>query len=108
MACVGAPGESRPGALARATVPTVPVPGPSTSDPALMIVLDRQRRLSVEDYYRMIEAGILDEDDRVELIAGVIVEMSPRGPKHARAIQRLCDPTFARVPEDQVVRCQLP
>ena len=35
-----------------------------------MIVLDRQRRLSVEDYHRMTEAGILGEDDRVELLEG--------------------------------------
>ena len=46
----------------------------------------------------MIGAGILDEDDRVELIEGVIVEMTPQGPKHATLIQRLCDPMFARVP----------
>jgi Uma2 family endonuclease len=73
-----------------------------------MIALDRQRRLSAEDYHRMIEAGILGEDDRVELIEGVIVEVSPQGPKHAMLIQRLCDPTFAKVPPDFVTRCQLP
>ena len=56
----------------------------------------------------MIEAGILDEDDHVELLEGVIVEMAPQGPKHARLIQRLCDPTFAQVATDHVVRCQLP
>ncbi|HUL79674.1 MAG TPA: Uma2 family endonuclease [Vicinamibacteria bacterium] len=73
-----------------------------------MILLDRQRRLSVGDYHRMIGAGILDEDDRIELLEGVIVEMAPQGPKHARLIQRLCDPTFARVPPDRIARCQLP
>jgi Uma2 family endonuclease len=36
---------------------------------------------SVEDYHRMIEAGILCAR-RVELIAGEIVEMSPEGPLH--------------------------
>jgi Uma2 family endonuclease len=56
----------------------------------------------------MIGAGILGEDDHVELIEGVIVEMTPQGPKHAVLIQRLCDPVFARVPPDMVVRCQLP
>ena len=60
-----------------------------------MIVLDRQRRLSVGDYHRMIETGILDEDDRVELIEGVIVERTPQEPKHAKLIRRLCDPTFS-------------
>ena len=64
--------------------------------------------MSVEDYHRMVEAGILDEDDRVELLDGVIVEMPPQGPRHAILIQKLCDPTFARVPPDHVIRCQLP
>ena len=73
-----------------------------------MLVLDRQRRISVGDYHRMIGAGILDEDDHVELIEGVIVEMTPQGPRHAKLIQRLCDPTFASVPSDRIVRCQLP
>ena len=56
----------------------------------------------------MIETGILDEDDRVELIEGVIVEMTPQGPKHAKLIRRLCDPTFSRVPSDHLLQCQLP
>ena len=82
--------------------------GPSLTDPGLMLVLDRQRRLSVGDYHRMIEAEILGEDDHVELLEGVMVQMTPQGPRHARLIQRLCDPTFAQVPRDQIVRCQLP
>ncbi|MGH2412945.1 MAG: Uma2 family endonuclease, partial [Microcystaceae cyanobacterium] len=36
---------------------------------------------TVEDYHRMIEAGVL-ADRRVELIAGEIVEMAPEGPLH--------------------------
>ena len=37
---------------------------------------------SVDDYHRMIEAGIL-RDRRVELLKGEIVEMSPEGEPHA-------------------------
>lgn len=47
------------------------------------------RRISVADYHRMIEAGILDEDERVELLEGVIVAVSPQNRPHAFAIQRL-------------------
>jgi Uma2 family endonuclease len=53
-------------------------------------------RLSVEQYERMIEAGILGENDKVELIEGLIVEMSPIGSAHwyvvfelTKAISRL-------------------
>ncbi len=37
----------------------------------------------------MVEAGILREDDRVELLDGEIVEMSPIGPPHAGCVIRL-------------------
>jgi hypothetical protein len=36
------------------------------------------RLWSIADYHQMIEAGILDEDDRVELLEGKIVCMSPQ------------------------------
>lgn len=39
-------------------------------------------RLTVETYEKMIEHGIFGEDDRVELLNGVIVEMSPKKTKH--------------------------
>jgi len=37
----------------------------------------------------MADAGILGEDDKVELLDGILVEMSPRGARHAAAIRRL-------------------
>ena len=40
-------------------------------------------KFTVEQYHRMAEAGIFDEDDRVELIDGDILIMSPIGPPHA-------------------------
>lgn len=44
---------------------------------------------TVEDYMRMLEAGILSEDDRIELIEGEIIEMSPIGDLHAACVIRL-------------------
>ena len=38
--------------------------------------------LTVDDVYRMVEAGILDENERVELIDGELVPMSPKGNRH--------------------------
>ena len=51
----------------------------------------RRRRFTVEDYHRMGEAGILTEDDRVELIEGTIVELSPIRDPHARAVNHLTE-----------------
>jgi Uma2 family endonuclease len=42
-----------------------------------------RRRFTVADYNRMAETGILGEDDRVELLDGEIVEMTPEGPSHS-------------------------
>jgi hypothetical protein len=49
-----------------------------------------QRRLfTVAEYARMLTAGILSEDDRVELIDGEVRVMSPIGPLHAAIVDRL-------------------
>ena len=45
--------------------------------------------LTVDDLEAMVSAGILGEDDRVELLDGVLVEMSPQGLRHAVAVRRL-------------------
>ncbi len=53
-------------------------------------------RLTVEDVYKMVETGVLDEDDRVELVQGVLVEMVPIGAEHDGATAWL-NGHFARV-----------
>ena len=46
-------------------------------------------RFTAKDFHRMVEAGILREDDRVELLHGEIVDMPPIGPGHAAGVNRL-------------------
>src|SRR5467141_4031264 len=43
---------------------------------------------TVEMYHKLGELGIFDEDDRVELLDGQIVEMSPIGAAHAACVYR--------------------
>ena len=54
-----------------------------------MIALVERRLWTVEEYHGMVEAGILHEDDRLELIEGEIVTMSPVGVKHIACVNRL-------------------
>lgn len=47
------------------------------------------RRFTVDEYHRMIETGILNDEDKVELLEGYVVEKMPRNPPHDVVIQRL-------------------
>lgn len=48
-----------------------------------------RHRFSVEEYQKMGEAGILSEDDRMELIDGEVVEMAAIGKRHVESVMRL-------------------
>jgi Uma2 family endonuclease len=41
-----------------------------------------RRRFTVAEVEAMVEAGIMDDDERVELIGGELVPMSPKGSRH--------------------------
>mgnify|MGYP001610262370 CR=1 FL=1 len=57
---------------------------------AMAVEIARARRLfTVEEYRRMAEAGVFRPDERVELIDGEIVEMSPIGRRHANCVNNL-------------------
>src|SRR5581483_337897 len=75
-------------------------------------VLDRHQvprhRLSLDDYHRLGQAGILGEDDRVELLEGQLVDMSPIGPRHALAIDALNELLVSACAGRAAVRVQNP
>lgn len=48
-----------------------------------------RRPLTVAEYHRMGEVGILTEDDRVELIEGQLIAMSPIGSEHSGTVNAL-------------------
>lgn len=54
-----------------------------------MVVSTRKRLLTLDEYHRMLESGILSEDERVELIRGEIVQMTAIGNRHAACLRRL-------------------
>jgi hypothetical protein len=66
------------------------------------------RKFKVDDYYRMVDAGILRDDDRVELIEGTVIEMPPIGSHHADVVDALQEILSARLLELARVRVQNP
>ena len=57
------------------------------SSPALDLY--QRHRLTVHDFHRMGEAGILPVEGRLELIEGEIIAMAPIGSRHAAIVKQL-------------------
>jgi Uma2 family endonuclease len=60
---------------------TIPFPPGPSPEPVF--------RLSVQQYHAMIEAGVLTEDDPVELLEGILVFKMPKNPAHPLAVRFL-------------------
>jgi Uma2 family endonuclease len=72
------------------------------------MAVDIQKRLfTCAEYETMLAAGILSEDDRVELIEGEILQMSPIGNRHANCLRRL-NALFSRLGGRSVLSIQSP
>ena len=67
-----------------------------------------RRRFTVDEYHRMAKAGILHEDDRVELIEGEIIEMAAVGDRHVACVLELNRTFSTRVAERAWVSVQNP
>ena len=65
-------------------------------------------RHTVESYFALAEKGVLTPDDRVELLEGVIVAMSPHTPRHAWAITQVAEALRRAIDDRAVLRVQLP
>jgi len=73
-----------------------------------MAVICKRRRFTLEEYWRLGETGILHEDERVELVEGEIVEMSPIGQPHASVVARLTTLFVSRLGGRAIVWVQNP
>ena len=71
-------------------------------------VAPARRRFSVDEYERMLEIGILHEDEHIELLAGEIFEMSPIGSRHAARLSSLATWLTVRLAGRALVRVQCP
>jgi Uma2 family endonuclease len=67
-----------------------------------------RRLLTVDEYHRMGEAGILTEDDRVELIEGELVAMAPIGSEHVAATNALTRLLVLAVGDRGIISVQNP
>jgi Uma2 family endonuclease len=63
-------------------------------------------RLDAEQYFALVACGEIRPDDRVELLEGVVVSMSPQGSPHANAIARITALLVPLVGTRGVVRVQ--
>ena len=65
-------------------------------------------QFTVADYERMVNVGIFAEDDRVELLAGEIVTMSPIGRQHVQAVNVLGHMLYTVAGADLTISIQNP
>jgi Uma2 family endonuclease len=63
---------------------------------------------TVDDYYRMAEIGVLRREDRVELIYGEIIDMTPIGNEHSSVVDQLAQYFHKATQEQAIVRVQNP
>ena len=66
------------------------------------------RLWTVDEYHRMIEQDILTSDDKVELLEGQIIQMSPQRPPHAATTQRAANYLTRLLVGQAYIRVQLP
>ncbi len=67
-----------------------------------------RKTFSVQEYEQMISARVLSEDERLELIEGEIIKMSPIGSVHVFVVNRLNGLLAAQVQNQAIVSVQNP
>jgi Uma2 family endonuclease len=65
-------------------------------------------QMTVSEYHRLIKLGFFTPDDRVELLDGYLVRKMPQDDPHAVLVNILPDEFMKVIPEEWIVRAQLP
>src|SRR5882724_6966313 len=79
---------------------------PGTTYVPLAATMAGFRRFSIDEYHRLIEIGLLTEDEPLELIEGTLVMKMPRNPPHDTAILKLNNRLIRVAPPGWQVRGQ--
>jgi Uma2 family endonuclease len=66
------------------------------------------RKFTVEEYEKMATEGIIKPDEKVELIRGEIIKMSPMGTRHASSVDRLIQLFYQKLGHKIILRVQNP
>ena len=83
-------------------------PGAVATIAAMAQAAPTESRYTTEAYFDLVAAGIMRPDDRVELLEGVIVAMSPHNPRHASATRRVSNALNDAIGRRAVISVQLP
>ena len=67
-----------------------------------------RHRITVDEYYRMADVGLLAQDARVELIDGEIFDMAPIGSRHGGIVSRLDHRLIRAIGDRAIARVQQP
>lgn len=73
-----------------------------------MAVSLERHTINTNIYHRMIELGMLGEEDKVELIHGEIIKMSPVSKEHIAAVDRISNLIKELLGKHAIVRTQSP
>ncbi len=74
----------------------------------VMAIQLNTRKFTISEYHHIAETGILLEDERIELIKGEIIQMSPIGSRHAASVRRLTQLFSQKLGQNALISVQNP
>ena len=84
------------------------MPEPVTGRPMRLANGAACHALSVDDFHKLGEIGVLRDEDRVELIEGVLIDMPPIGSRHASVVNRFTNRLAAALSGHAIVSVRNP
>lgn len=70
--------------------------------------MPKLRQITIAEYDLMIESGVFDENEQIELLNGVIIEQMPKGTKHSSANDRASRVFYRNFGDNVIIRNQNP